>query len=269
MRQRVISALLMVPLIVFVYAGGLALAAVALVVACIGAVELINGLEHIKIRASKAVSMGCIALLYAILAFGIHMDVPGLVSANIWMLWLFVSGASALLLIMAGIECDITGGAATLLVTAYIGYFSAHAVLIERLPRGAALIWISLISAFCTDIFAYLVGTRFGRHKLSPRLSPHKTIEGAAGGLLGGMGCCALFSVIFVPDLLMHSIAIGLIGSIAAQSGDLVASAFKRKTGIKDFGTLIPGHGGILDRFDSVLFTLPAVYYYAVFAIAS
>ena len=101
-----------------------------------------------------------------------------------------------------------------------------------------------------------------GKHKLCPNLSPKKTIEGAIGGVLGALVLGIIFGLIFKIQVFPHVILMSIIGSVMAQLGDLTASAFKRKMGIKDYGNLIPGHGGILDRFDSVLFAAPAVYYY-------
>ena len=124
-----------------------------------------------------------------------------------------------------------------------------------------------MISAFGTDIMAYFTGMAIGRHKLCPNLSPKKSIEGAVGGVLGSMLFCGLFGYFVTEGLLVETILIGFVGSIAAQLGDLSASAFKRQMGIKDYGNLIPGHGGILDRFDSVLFTAPLVYYAMLFVL--
>jgi phosphatidate cytidylyltransferase len=111
---------------------------------------------------------------------------------------------------------------------------------------------------------AYFTGLLLGRHKLAPKISPKKTIEGAVGGVAGSVLLCGLFGYFAVPPLLTHCIALGVLGGVVSQLGDLTASIFKRKMGIKDYGNLIPGHGGVLDRFDSVLFTAPAVYYYIV-----
>ena len=101
-----------------------------------------------------------------------------------------------------------------------------------------------------------------GKHKMCPHLSPKKTWEGAVGGVLGSALVCGLFGYFLCPQYLVHCIIIGVIGSPISMCGDLTASAYKRKMGIKDYGNLIPGHGGIMDRFDSVLFTGPFVYYY-------
>ena len=107
----------------------------------------------------------------------------------------------------------------------------------------------------------------FGKKKLCASLSPKKTVEGALGGVIGSVLLCTAFAWIFQPNLLFHCVIIGLLGSIIAQFGDLVASSFKRTMGVKDYGNIIPGHGGVLDRFDSILFTIPFVYYYVIFII--
>ena len=139
-------------------------------------------------------------------------------------------------------------------------------VLIDELRTGGndynLMVWLVLLTAFGTDIMAYFSGYLFGKHKLCPKISPKKTVEGAIGGALGSMVLCGIFAKLFLPALFMHCLIIGLLGGIVSQFGDLTASIFKRKMGIKDYGNLIPGHGGILDRFDSVLFTAPLVYYY-------
>ena len=117
------------------------------------------------------------------------------------------------------------------------------------------------MSAFGTDIFAYLVGKAIGKRKLCPSISPKKTVEGSIGGVLGSVILCGLFSWFFLPSEFWTCIVIGVAGGIFSQFGDLAASVMKRKIGIKDWGTLIPGHGGVLDRIDSVLFVAPLVYY--------
>ena len=107
----------------------------------------------------------------------------------------------------------------------------------------------------------------FRSHKLCPKISPKKTIEGSIGGILGAILLCGLFGWIFVRPLFIHCLILGAMGGVITQFGDLTASIFKRHMGIKDYGKLIPGHGGIMDRFDSILFAAPMVYYYIVFVI--
>ena len=122
-------------------------------------------------------------------------------------------------------------------------------------------IWIVIIAAFGSDIFAYFTGYFFGKHKMAPNLSPKKTIEGAIGGLVASSLLSWLFGFIFMREMAPVCRVLGLVGGAAGMAGDLTASAFKRKMGIKDYGNLIPGHGGIMDRFDSVIFVAPVVYY--------
>ena len=125
----------------------------------------------------------------------------------------------------------------------------------------AAEIALVVIASISNDIMAYFTGYFLGKHKLCPKLSPKKTVEGAVGGVIGSAVFCAVFALIAAPDKVMSCALAGLIASPFAQAGDLIASAFKRKMGIKDYGKLIPGHGGIMDRFDSVLLTAPFIYY--------
>jgi phosphatidate cytidylyltransferase len=122
------------------------------------------------------------------------------------------------------------------------------------------VVWLIFIIAWSTDTFAYFTGLLFGKHKLAPIISPKKTIEGAIGGIVGCAVSTFIFSIIFIPEIAVISILFGILGSVISQLGDLNASMIKRSNGIKDFGYIIPGHGGILDRFDSILFTAPYVY---------
>lgn len=120
------------------------------------------------------------------------------------------------------------------------------------------------MAAFCSDALALFTGMALGRHKLAPLVSPHKTVEGAAGGLVGGMAGMAIFCLVYraitgVNLGLPLCVALGLLGALLGELGDLSFSAVKRQYGIKDYGRLLPGHGGVLDRFDSVLFAAPVL----------
>lgn len=142
--------------------------------------------------------------------------------------------------------------------------------LTRNLPKGIFFIWLIFICSWISDTCAYCVGMLFGKHKLSPILSPKKSIEGAVGGVLGA----AIIGGIYVYCLGNHIMKISCpfligfficaVGSVISQIGDLAASAIKRDYAIKDYGRLIPGHGGILDRFDSVIFTAPVIYIMSV-----
>lgn len=142
--------------------------------------------------------------------------------------------------------------------------------LTRDLTYGVYLVWIIFISSWICDTCAYLTGMAFGKHKLAPVLSPKKSVEGAVGGVAGSALVGALFAwIMLVPVAQDYSVIwlvalIGAAGAVISQVGDLAASAIKRNHGIKDYGKLIPGHGGIMDRFDSVLFTAPVIYYLSV-----
>lgn len=139
--------------------------------------------------------------------------------------------------------------------------------LTRELEYGVYFVWVIFISSWISDTCAYCVGMLFGKHKLAPILSPKKSIEGAVGGILGSAVVGALFGYLVVEKVITQQqvtwifALIGALGSMVSQIGDLAASAIKRNYGIKDYGKLIPGHGGIMDRFDSVLVTAPMVYF--------
>ena len=146
--------------------------------------------------------------------------------------------------------------------------------LTRSLEHGEYLVWMIFISSWVSDTFAYLVGISVGKHKYLPKLSPKKSLEGSIGGIFGAAlagglyGYFALERIIPDVEITWILVAIGAVGSVISQIGDLAASAIKRNHDIKDYGKLIPGHGGIMDRFDSVIFTAPIIYflcYYLIF----
>jgi phosphatidate cytidylyltransferase len=147
----------------------------------------------------------------------------------------------------------------------YPGVMMSYVYRVRMMPDGLYLVWLIFLSAWGCDTLAYCSGRLFGRHKMTPVLSPHKTVEGAVGGTLGAALLGFLFGMVFADRLSLANPAIACtlscgIGALISQIGDLTASGIKRNHGIKDYGHLIPGHGGIMDRFDSVIFTAPAIY---------
>lgn len=130
---------------------------------------------------------------------------------------------------------------------------------------------VALCMAFFSDTAAYLAGRAFGRHKLYPAVSPGKTWEGAAGGIAGScVATVGVGSLWLLPELpLSHALLLGILGSICGQIGDLVESMLKRSFGVKDSGKLLPGHGGMLDRVDGLLFVAPVAYYYVTLVASS
>lgn len=147
----------------------------------------------------------------------------------------------------------------------YISLFLSFLLLLRYQPGGVAWIFFILLVLWLGDTGAYSIGTLIGHRKLSPSISPNKTVEGAAGGLILSLLTGYAYSTVFLPELGgIHSFFLSLSIAIAGQAGDLAESAFKRLRGVKDSGNLFPGHGGILDRIDSLLYAAPVAYYYKV-----
>lgn len=152
----------------------------------------------------------------------------------------------------------------------YIPYFLSHIIYIHSLTYGRFYVWLVFIGAFLTDTSAYFVGSYFGKHKLCPHISPKKTVEGAIGGMIGGGLSFVIYGITVNTFFsgyidgkgfsLVLLFLMGIIVSVVSQIGDLTASAIKRQFNIKDFGNIFPGHGGMLDRCDSIILVAPIVF---------
>lgn len=153
----------------------------------------------------------------------------------------------------------------------YVGVLLSFVYQVRSLPDGKFLVWLILLGSWGCDTCAYCVGMLFGKHKLAPKLSPKKSVEGAVGGVVGAAALGFLYGILFEGHMSeviqpgFTSACACAIGAVISQIGDLAASAIKRNHDIKDYGHLIPGHGGILDRFDSMIFTAPAIYFAIIF----
>ena len=159
--------------------------------------------------------------------------------------------------------------ALSLLGVVYIPLLLSHATMLRGLPAGKDWVLLVLAVVMASDTLAYFVGKGIGKHRLYEAVSPNKTIEGALGGLAGSVIGAALCQAWFFPELqFIALLAFGLIVGLFSQLGDLVESLFKRSFGVKDSGTMIPGHGGLLDRLDSLLFAFPVAFYYALWVYA-
>ena len=153
----------------------------------------------------------------------------------------------------------------------YLGIMLSYLYQVRAMADGKYLVWLILLSSWGCDTFAYCVGKLFGKHKMTPKLSPKKTVEGAVGGIVGAAVLGFLYGTFFKNNMIqvtnpgVISAAACAIAAVISMVGDLAASAIKRNHDIKDYGNLIPGHGGILDRFDSMIFTAPAIYFAITF----
>lgn len=261
MKTRILSGLIMLPLAVFLILGGYWLLGGCFALSVMALWEFYRGFRAMDVKPSLPIGISSCALLYLI---GIlHLDIKW------YMLWFFVSMTTSLLYLFAIEKRKTEDAFATMAGIFYIVFFFYHITLTDQTGGYHLMVWLIILTAFGTDITAYFSGVFIGRHKLCPKISPKKTIEGSIGGIVGSVILCGAFGAIFIRSIFIHCMIIGALGGVISQFGDLTASIFKRKMGIKDYGNLIPGHGGVLDRFDSVLFTAPMVFYYIIFIIGA
>jgi phosphatidate cytidylyltransferase len=175
------------------------------------------------------------------------------------------AGAALVALVeMASATHSLDRAALTLFGAVFAGWMPAHLALIRDLrPHGEAFLAMTFVSVWCMDTAAYFVGRSVGRHALAPVLSPKKTWEGAVGGFAAALAVCAAFSRWGLKDTLPLPLALGVgaVIGVTGQISDLAESMVKRDAGVKDSGALLPGHGGVFDRFDSYILCAPAVYY--------
>jgi phosphatidate cytidylyltransferase len=166
--------------------------------------------------------------------------------------------------------------ATTILGVMYIGFLGSHLIMLREHPLrinldygyGASFVFLAFVLTWAGDTGAYVVGSLFGRRPLIPRVSAKKTREGSLGGLVFSLAAALVAKETFASYLAMwHALALGLLAGVMGQFGDLFESLIKRDADIKDTSEMIPGHGGVLDRFDSLLFTAPLIYYFLAFVV--
>lgn len=247
--------------LITIIAGGNVLLFTLLGVSMIGLSELYN---VVKIKTTVLGAAGYLAALayYLILGFG-SRD------------YVFISVVGGLILFMAVYVLTYPKYHADQAMAGFFGIFYVAVMLsyvyqTRILEGGAYIVWLIFLCSWGCDTCAYCVGVLFGKHKLAPKLSPKKSVEGAVGGVAGAALLGAAYALILGKHLTVFGnpvaacVVICAVGAVISQIGDLAASGIKRNHEIKDYGKLIPGHGGILDRFDSVIFTAPVIYFLAV-----
>jgi len=170
------------------------------------------------------------------------------------------------LFLKADIREALTGVSVLVFGVFYVAWPLGHLISLRTAFNGQNLILFILVVTYGVDTGAYYVGRLLGRKKLSPVVSPGKTVEGAVGGVVAAVGAAFLGRWLFMKGLTTgNTVLTGLIFGVISQLGDLSESLLKRSAGVKDSGSIIPGHGGMLDRVDSLIFTIPAFYYYILY----
>ncbi|WP_352419636.1 phosphatidate cytidylyltransferase [Proteiniborus sp.] len=254
MKTRVISGIIgLLLLFIVVFTGGHLLNVSVFLISVIGLYEFDKAIKNIN-------GLKTILFVNYLFAIGLFTLIV-LNRKELFMLLIFIYTVVLLCILVFNKKVRINDISITVLGALYIPFLISHIALLG----GSIYIWIVFITAWGTDTFAYFVGVKFGKRKLCPSLSPNKSIEGSIGGILGSLVLTLLFSYYFKLGNIINISILSIICSIMAQVGDLTASRIKRLANIKDYGKIMPGHGGILDRFDSILFTGPIVYYYIVY----
>lgn len=279
--KRVAVAIVGIPVAFFaIYTGGAVLAAAVVIISSLALWEFF-GLSHNKALHPKR-TIGLLLNLYFVLFIGF---VPA--SKNMYPIHL-ISGVVMILLLALLIELFSRKGNPLLNLSVLGGGFLyvtlpfTFLILLRRAgdffpesgssftlgtqaddPWGAWMLLTVFVSVWCCDSFAYFFGKAFGKHKLFPRVSPKKSWEGALAGFAFAIAAAVGMNAVFVLNLgIVHSLAIGAAIGVSGQLGDLAESLLKRDAGVKDSSAIIPGHGGVLDRFDSIIFAVPTVYAY-------
>ncbi len=260
-KTRLLSGILLVIIaLITIISGGDILFATILAISLIGMTEIYKILDINK-KLLGGVGYAAAVVYFALLRFGLADDVT----------MLFIA---FLIAIMAVYVFAYPKYRSEHIMLAFFGLFYVAVMLsyvyqIRMLEQGAFLVWLVFLCSWGCDTCAYCAGVTLGKHKMAPVLSPKKSIEGAIGGVLGAALLGAIYAFAINRFAAGADASVGLyaaicgIGGVISQIGDLAASAIKRNHDIKDYGKLIPGHGGILDRFDSVIITAPIIFYMA------
>lgn len=257
MLKRVLTGVIGIPFVILLMVlGNPILGIVGCIVALLGVYEFYQVIEK-KYKPMKWI--GYIALVIFFLAYT-------------WIIKHFSVFVSILIIttlivmVLTYPKHNIVDVALTLFAPLYVGLLLSFILIIRDAKYGEFLVWLIFISAWGSDTCAYFTGMFFGKHKLAPVLSPKKTIEGAVGGALGSALIAWIYTYIYTqliyPEMgtkIIFIVAIVFVSAILSQFGDLAASAVKRMLEVKDFGYIFPGHGGVLDRFDSILFVAPFI----------
>jgi phosphatidate cytidylyltransferase len=262
MLTRIITALLGIPLLVYVlYKGGVFITFVLTAVALVALWEFYNAFKKVDILAFNVAGLLSSAVMTC--AAGIY---PEGAAGNLAAVLVACTMVCFVQMILRK-KARLNDLGITLLGLIYISVPMSMMLMLYHLDNGRVFIWLVFVLAWFGDTLAYFIGITMGKHKLCPAISPKKSIEGSAAGFAGSISGSVMFGYaawrLFGIDYkVVNMLLVGFAGGILAQLGDLTASLIKRHAGVKDYGSIMPGHGGVLDRFDSVLFVIPMVYYY-------
>ncbi len=266
LKMRVLTAVIGIPVIILVLlAPSWVILAAVILCSLIGLFEFYGAVELRKTKPLLCV-LGYIGA--AAMPLCVFLEPKQILTcAFVYMIILFS------VMLMSHRKIMFTDISLTVMSLIYIPFLLAHVLFIRRMEFGNIIVWLVFVGAFMTDSCAFFAGKALGRHKLCPDISPKKTVEGAIGGVVG-CGLAFLLIAFIVNTALvrwldgytmsyLRMFILGLISAVLAQIGDLTASLIKRQFEIKDFGNLFPGHGGMLDRCDSIVLVAPTIFLFA------
>lgn len=263
MNSRYVGALILAPFIIFLFLGGIYLKYGLMLLSLLGMHEFYKVIKEKNIHAISALGYALCIIYYVTLNREINIELIFFI--------LIITVFIAMCIPVIDVEYNFIDVGTTLFGFLYVAVFFGFIVLVNGKNYGNYLVWLIFISSWLCDTAAYYSGRAFGKRKLCPKVSPKKTVEGSVGGMLGSTIACGIFGFIMVSNGIQipvaHFFIIGIVCGVFCQFGDLAASSIKRYVGVKDYSNLIPGHGGVLDRFDSILFASVIVYYYLTFVI--
>lgn len=257
MKTRILASVVLLPLLLLIVLAAPKICTAILfgLMAAIAAYELLNGTGLVKHLRLCVYSM--VSAFWCVLWCGLHIGYQWLL-LGILLFWVALFGE----MMVSDMKLGFDKAACCLGAGVFLPLFLGSLVRIHGGEQGRFFILVPFVMAFLSDTGAYFAGLKFGKHKLAPTISPKKTVEGVVGGVVGAIVgmllYCLVLSLFFKMQMnYLAAVAYGALGSVAAVFGDLCFSVIKRQTGIKDYGNLIPGHGGILDRFDSMMVVGP------------
>ena len=257
MAKRVLSAIIVLPILTLVvWIGGIWYTIIVSIACIAGTVEY-----HSMSPSAKSLPLSVLSIIGTLL-FLLNAYLEGSYTSLVLTAAIIISLSS---LILVNIQIDRYTSSLWLLGgMLYLGWLGSHFLRLRGLEMGREWAILAMYATFATDTGAFLLGIWKGHHRMAPSISAGKTWEGAIGGLAGGVVAVPLLATFLGLNLpIAYSLAAGAIVGVASQVGDLVESMMKRSAGVKDAGFLIPGHGGVLDRLDSLVFVTPLIYYYA------
>ncbi|WP_026882301.1 phosphatidate cytidylyltransferase [Clostridium akagii] len=278
MNKRYIGAIILTPLALFLLLGGTYLRVLIAILSLLGMYEFYKVIKSKEINPISVVGYIMCIIYYIVLSNNMDFKYTILIFTFAVFIMFCIPTINT--------KYNFIDISVTMLGFIYVAVFFSFIVLVNiknktvmntNVDIGKYFVWIIFISSWMCDTAAYYSGKylgKQGKHKLCPKVSPNKTVEGSIGGMLGSTVSCMIFGQLIntygtnmelLHISLIHYAFIGILSGIFSQFGDLAASSIKRHVNVKDYGKLIPGHGGILDRFDSILFSSVIVYYYVSF----